>query len=237
MKKTFCIALAALSLCACTKEYYSSDEWSGSYNYGEYAGRDYMFCIADNLIVDNLKQMETAIFIDAISSETSSRFDTGGRSIWSDGAEWTVTNEDSGVLKGLKLKKAAADSTWILSRNDKYPFGYYNSTMSDDQLPNYYVTDYEMEVRMICDAEGKGMEDHYWWAVTLKKCERTEDKGYKSKTYSTGAPIEYLEGSFCSWNLCYGTLMMEVYRDAVLIDKARLQLIGSHSNSSYIRNL
>jgi len=236
MKKTLFFGLAALALASCTKDYYDA-EWSGSYNYGEYAGRDYMMCVADNLIVDNLKQMEAAIFIDSISSETSSRFDTGGKSIWAADAEWTVTNEDSGVLEGLKLKKAAADSTWILTRNGKYPFGYYNSTMSDDDLPNYYVTDYEMELRIICAAEGKGVEDHYFWAVTLKRCERTEEKGYTSKIYSTGSPIEYSEGNFCSWDLCYGTLMMEVRKDGRLIDKARLQLNGTRGASTYIRNL
>lgn len=236
MKKTIFCIFAALALVSCTREY-DKAEWSGSYNYGEYAGREYMMCVADNLIVDNLKQMEAAIFIDSISSETSSRFDTGRKSIWASDAEWTVTNEDSGVLEGLKLKKAAADSTWTLSRKGKYPFGYYNSTMSDESLPNFYDTDYEMDVRMICAAEGKGMEDHYFWAVTLKKCERTEDKGYSSKIYSTGAPIEYTEGGFCAWDLCYGTLMMEVYKGGTLIDKARLQLIGTQGASAYIRNL
>lgn len=226
MKKIAFIILGVLLLASCKKEFLSSDEWSGTYDYAEMAGCEYMLCVADNLIVDNLKQMETALFIEGQGSTSSTRFVFNG-SIWTVGNEWKVSDKSS-LLPGMSIKRTAADSTWTLTRKGKYSFSGCE-----------YDTDYEMDIRMHPDTSARAAGDHFWWDVTLKKCNRTEDKGYRSEiTTPSGSVLEYTYGTMGRWAYCYGVLGMRVYKDDELIDVARLQLNGGRYNdASYLHNL
>lgn len=226
MKKISLIVLAVLLLGSCSRDFLGSDnEWSGTYSGSEYAGYEYMMCVADNLIVDNLKQMEIALYVESQGSTSSTRFKFNG-SIWTVGNEWTVA-EKNRSLAGLKIKRAAADSTWTLSRNGKYSFN-----------GNEFDTDYEMDVRMHPDTSSRASNDHFWWDVTLKKCNRTEDMGYRSEiTTPTGTVLEYTYGSMGGWAYCYGVLGMRVFKDEELVDVCRLQLTGNRYNNPYLRNL
>lgn len=226
MKKIALIILGALLLGSCSRDFLGSDyDWSGTYSGSEYAGYDYMMCVADNLIVDNLKQMETALAVEKRNTGISTRFEMDG-SLWTVGSEWTVSQKSS-LLAGLKIKRAAADSTWTLTRNDKYSFN-----------GNEFVTDYEMDVRMHPDTTSRASDGHFWWDVTLKKCSRNEDLGYRSEiTTPSGSKLEYTYGSMNSWAYCFGILDMVVYKDDQPIDVARLQITGGRYNNTYLRNL
>ena len=237
MKKTAILTIAAILLCSCDL---MDSEWGGTYNYGEYAGYEYMICVADNLIVDNLKQMETALYVNSLSDAGSSRFECSG-DLWNAGSKWTVTKK-GGSLEGLHISRAAADSTWTLSRNGKYAFGYsydkYSYYNDDDDARYEYNTDYEMDVKMLPDTTASARSDHFWWKVTLKKCIRTEEKGYKAElTTKDDAPLVYTYGTFCNWNFCDGVLLMKVYKNGDVVDFARLELTGAKSGSQYIHNL
>jgi|GEM_PF-506551 hypothetical protein len=239
MKKTIFLFFALLGLSGCAK-YFSDSEWSGTYDYGENAGRSYMLTVANNVIVDNLKQMEIALFIDANSSGTSGRFSSTG-DVWTAGSVWTVIEEDT-YLSGLKIVKEAEDSTWTLSRKGKYPFGYsyrynYYDYYSGTRPSNYFDTEYKMEVRMLPDHSDYKPADHYPWRVKLTTFSRTEDKGYSSSLYTGANHLDYKGGTLGGWDQCHGVLFMEVYKDKKIIDKARLQLEGSQGSGSYIRNL
>lgn len=239
MKKTAIMIFAALLLCSCN---FDDAEWGGTYSYGEYAGYEYMISVADNLIVDNLKQMEAALYVNSMTGSTSSRFERSGE-LWSAGAKWTVTKK-GGDLEGLHINKADADSTWTLARNGKYTFGsdydrygyYYDD---DDEVEKHsFDTDYEMDVKMLPDTTAYAKSDHFWWKVTLKKCIRTEEKGYRAEfTTKADAPLVYTYGTFGNWNSCEGVLLMQVYKYSDVVDVARLELTGAKSGSQYIHNL
>lgn len=226
MKKLAYILLGALLLASCDMSFLD-DEWSGTYIYGESAGMEYMFCVADNLVVDNLGQMETALFVDSIHSTTSTRFETSG-SIWDADCKWTVSKKGS-VLPGLVITRAAADSTWNLKRTGKYAF----------PGGSEFDTEYDMDVRMLKDTTSRPVEGHYWWQVTIKKCIRTEDNGYRAELITpTGSVLEYTYGrSMGTWGYCHGILSMMVYKNGELLDVARLQLNGTRYESKYLRDL
>lgn len=224
MKKIAFVILSILALASCDRDFFA-DEWSGTRDRSEWAGYDYMMCVANNLIVDNLKQLETALFIESQGSSSSTRFVFDG-SLWTVGNEWEVSKKSS-VLSGLKLKRVAADSTWTLYRKGLYSFN-----------GNEFDTDFEMDVRMHPDTSARATGDHFWWDVTLKKCTRTEDKGYRSEiTTPTGTVLEYTHGNMGSWSFCYGVLGMRVFKDDELVDVTRLQLSGGRYDNSYLRNL
>ena len=230
MKKTFYILLGILLMAvSCKKDDFFGNEWSGTYDSSEYAGYEYMLRIADNLIVDNLKQIETAIFVQNTSTgNTSTRFNRSG-SIWDSDCKWVVTHR-GGALEGLEITRAAADSTWTLKREGKYDLGYGDESNFD--------TKYEMDVRMMRDTSSRASTDHFWWLVTLKECTRTENDDYVAKFATLpGKSLEYVYGSFCSWNYCYGVLTMQVFKGTEVLDVARLQLNGVRDVSGYIRNL
>ncbi len=232
MKKMFYILMAAVLMVSCDKSFY--DEWSGTYSYGDMAGYDYMYAVAGSLIVDNIKEMETAIYVEANSpGSRSARFNRVG-SIWDAGSRWTVTAK-SAVLSGLLIEKAAADSTWTLTRNGKYPFmaGY---NRDEDGLN--YGTSYKMKVKMLKDTSSFASPDHYWWEVSLKECSRSEDGGYRAEfTTPDAAPLVYSYGSFCSWSRCKGILGMQVFKDEEVIDVARMQFGGGSHDIIYVRGL
>ena len=60
--KRYLIPILALSavLCSCSK----SDDFYGSGEEVSYATAEYMMCIADDLVVDNLKEMERILALD-----------------------------------------------------------------------------------------------------------------------------------------------------------------------------
>ena len=230
MKKIIFFLIAAAALSSCERIFDSHRErgdWSGTYNYGDNAGREYMVGVVNNLMVESLKQMELALVIDADDNGTGTRFSADG-DLWTAGSVWTLSGRET-YLGGMKITKTAADSTWTLAREGKFPLsgGYYGG--------DFFDTSFEMEVRMKTDS--LATKTHHPWEVLLKKCVRTEDEGYKSSIYTKTDPVKFTGGNLGYWNECRGILYMEVFKDGKLIDKARLELEGSQESGSYFRDL
>ena len=116
------IAATIIAASSCSK---AEKEFAGSDGEVTYSMGPYMMCIANNLIVDNLKILEYKIKGKAnIQSKTS-----------------VMTPDDPSYrIPGVKVEKAAEDSTWIVSnKNLEYWF------LGDDSYP----TDYTITARML----------------------------------------------------------------------------------------
>lgn len=116
------IAATIIAASSCSK---AEREFAGSDGEVTYSMGHYMMCIANNLIVDNLKILEYKIKGKAnIQSKTS-----------------VMTPDDPSYrIPGVKVEKAAEDSTWTVSnKNLEYWF------LGDSSYP----TDYTITARML----------------------------------------------------------------------------------------
>lgn len=198
------IAATIIAASSCSK---AEKEFSGSDGEVTYSMGPYMMCIANNLIVDNLKILEYKIKGKAnIQSKTS-----------------VMTPDDPSYrMPGVKVEKAAEDSTWIVSNKDlEYWF------LGDDSYP----TDYTITARML-----PGDYSHFHsWKVTIVG-ERREQKGYSCKFTTPEAPLFYTIGdSGYSWSSCKGNLNMIVYKDGKAIDSIVMTLRGGLDDYRLIR--
>ena len=199
------IAAAILAASSCSK---AERDFSGSDGEVTYSIGPYMMCIADNLIVDNLKILEykTLGTKPNIQSKTSVE----------------IPLDPSYRMPGVKIEKAAEDSTWVISNKDlDYWF------LGDDSYP----TDYTITARML-----PGDYAHFHsWKVTVYG-ERREQKGYSCKFTTPETPLTYTIGaSEYSWGSCKGQLNMIVYRDGKAIDSIAMILRGSRDDYSLVR--
>lgn len=132
-------AAAILTVSSCSK---AEREFAGSDGEVTYSMGHYMMCIANNLIVDNLKILEYKIKGKAnIQSKTS-----------------VMTPDDPSYrIPGVKVEKAAEDSTWTVSnKNLEYWF------LGDSSYP----TDYTITARML---PGDYNHFHSWKAPSKVK--------------------------------------------------------------------
>ncbi len=205
MKKIFplIIAFAAiLSMSSCGK----SDDFSGSDGDVSDAIGPYMMCIADNLIVDNLKILEYSINNKTdINSKTSVM----------------EPSNPSYRVPGVKIEKAAEDSTWIISNKDlDYWF-----------LDTSYPTDYTITARML---PGDTYAFH-GWNVTITG-ERREKDGYSCGFSTENGPLRYtVSDTGYSWSSCQGSLNLIVYKDGKVIDTILMLLKGKRNDYSLVR--
>jgi hypothetical protein len=198
------IAATIIAASSCSK---AEKEFSGSDGEVTYSMGPYMMCIANNLIVDNLKILEYKIKGKAnIQSKTSVM----------------RPDDPSYRIPGVKVEKAAEDSTWIVSnKNLEYWF------LGDDSYP----TDYTITARML-----PGDYNHFHsWKVTIEG-ERRERKGYSCKFTTPEEPLTYTIGDTgYSWGSCKGQLNMLVYKDGKAIDSIVMILRGGLDDYSLVR--
>ena len=199
------IAAAILAASSCIK---AERDFSGSYGEVTYSIGPYMMCIADNLIVDNLKILEykTLGTKPDIQSKTSE----------------VEPLDPSYRMPGVKIEKAAEDSTWVISNKGlEYWF------LGDDSYP----TDYTITARML-----PGDYNHFHsWKVTVNG-ERREQKGYSCKFSTPETPLTYTIGdSEYTWGSCQGKLNMLVYKDGKAIDSIVMALWGGRDDYSLVR--
>ncbi len=215
----FAFALAA-TVCACNKESYN-DEFTGSFSYNTTAGSHYLQTIATELLVDNMRALENALEFNSFGSVSNSRtssYHSNGKDLWTPGAEWTVNAVTS--IKGVKISKDAADSTWTLTRDADY-----------GMAGNTYPTAYSITLRM-----HKGENYHFDWEVSAQGT-RTESKGYSCKFWTDG-PINYQTAkSGYNWSEAFGTMWMEVNCGDEIVDRAFIRYNGSTSDYRYMRGL
>ena len=197
-------AAAILTVSSCSK---AEREFAGSDGEVSYSMGPYMMCIANNLIVDNLKILEYKINGKAnIQSKTSVM----------------RPHDPSYRIPGVKVEKAAEDSTWIVSnKNLEYWF------LGDSSYP----TDYTITARML-----PGDYNHFHsWKVTIEG-ERREQKGYSCKFSTPEEPLTYTIGDTgYSWGSCKGQLNMLVYKDGKAIDSIVMILRGGLDDYSLVR--
>ncbi|HBN01099.1 MAG TPA: hypothetical protein DD383_00445 [Rikenellaceae bacterium] len=209
MKKILSFAAVAaatiIAVSSCSK---AQTDFAGSDGNVTYSIGPYMMCIADNLIVDNLKILECRI--------------GGGKLDIQSKTSVEDPLDPSYRMPGVKVEKAAEDSTWIISnKNMDYWF------LGDDSYP----TDYTITARML-----PGDYNHFHsWKVSING-ERREQKGYSCKFTTPETPLIYTIGDTgYSWSSCQGQLNMIVYRDGKAIDSIAMILRGSRDDYSLAR--
>lgn len=221
MKK---IGLLMLVLLAGACSMYNYDDFTGTPDYRQEIGENYIKNIVELLIVDNLLAMEKALDYDELSTSisgkigTSANYQTGGVSIWNSDARWTVNAVDA--VKGVQIRKEGADSTWQLVRNADYGF-----RSGDDP------TEYTMTIRML---SGGGGEQHDWSVSLTGK--RRERKGYSCK-FDTQTPLFFGAGTYDRWQYCKGRLFMEVFRNGSKVDKCCIEYDGGIYDYKFINGL
>ncbi len=210
MKRILSIATAVsaviLAASSCSK---AEKDFSGSDGDVSYSMGPYMMCIADNLIVDNLKILEYKIKGKGktnIQSRTS-----------------VVTPDDPSYrMPGVTIENASEDSTWFIrNKNLNYWF------LGDDSYP----TDYTITARML---PGECIHFHNW-EVSIEG-ERRERKGYSCRFTTPEGPLTYTVGdSEYSWGSCKGQLNMLVYKDGKAIDSIAMMLRGGREDYTLVR--
>lgn len=197
----FTAAILAASSCSKAEKEFSGSDGDVTYSIGPY-----MMCIADNLIVDNLKMLEYQINDNVkVQSKTS-----------------VMTLDDPSYrVPGAKVEKAAEDSTWTVS-NQNLDYWFLNTS---------YPTDYTITARML-----PGNYNHFHsWKVSIEGARREKD-GYSCRFSTNKDPLIYSVGSSeYSWGSCTGHLNMIVYKDGDAIDSIIMVLRGEHGDYSLVR--
>ena len=186
-------AVAAATLSSCCK----SDDFSGSDGDVSYQMGPYMMCIADDLVIDNLKVLEYQVETKSTSLDPSFR------------------------LPGVKVEKAAEDSTWIIS----------NKNFDFEMLGVYYPTDYIIKARMLPGTN----KTYHDWKVSIEGS-RQEKDGYGCEFGTDKDGLTYLVGDAeYSWGRCIGNLNMIVRKDGKSIDAIVMVLRGDKYDYSLRR--
>lgn len=214
--------IAVISLGACSKGAPSDGSVGGRSDYYNQSGREYMMGCADNLVTDALDQLEMALEVNARGSSVSSHFNMGG-DITANGTVWTVTEYEN-RLAGMKIKKNS-DLSWTLTFDGNY-------SIQDEDYPTRFT--------LLAQQEAHNMDFHYNWKVTLTG-ERVEREGYSCQV-NTPVPLQYQVGvgsqqTAKGWNMMYGTLTMNVYKNGNLVDLCELVFNGVPYNAKYTRGL
>ncbi len=222
MKRILFAAAILASLCACSRNSYDTDsEFTGTFSYNTTAGSNYLQEIATGLLVDNMRALENALEFNSFGSVSNSRtsaYHSNGKDLWQAGAEWTVSAVTS--IKGVKITKVEADSTWTMTRSGNYAIG-----------SNSYPTEYSITLRM-----HKGEGFHYNWGLTASGT-RTERDGYGCRFWTDGT-VDYLIGqSVYNWADAVGTIWMQVNCGEEVVDKSFIRYNGSTSDFRYMRGL
>ena len=226
MKRIFAI-LCLVALAACAREeaggiYSGSDERSKP-------GENYMTILSTDLIPDFLIVLESALTYDGYgyyTSNNSTDYITGGKSIRTVGNAWTVSSKKK--VKGMEIKCTAAD-TWELKWHG--PYSFYTSYYREDDDEYAYETACNITATLLKETNS----GHYDWKVVFSG-DRTEREGYAchidtapDMTFSNTNTLSYV------WDTCTGSATMLVTKNGEKVDFARMDYLGT--STRYFRGL
>ena len=219
----FAVLVTCVLLAGCDRDYYDPSYYKVENTYHHSTpGENYMSSLVRALVVDNLSAMESAQSFDHYdlwkSSFKTDSYVHGDKSLWDAGAEWTVNYVEA--VKGVKIKKEAADSTWSMTRSKLYKVNSFD-----------YPTDYTLILHMLPG----GVYNHHNWEVTITNIERTERDGYSCHSWSDG-PVSVLVADSDYWGSFSGQIYLTVKKGSEVIDNAFLAFVGN-SDTFYFRDL
>ena len=228
MKKYLLIAFACIAAFSCSKDYIN-DVWNGSDSKGNRPGEAYIRQITEYLLVDNLKELEQAIYLDSLNQASDKHYAKTGASIRTIGSKWVLKDNDRG-LEGLELSMTA-DSTWQLKRNADYTF-------KDSRNESFsYPTSYTITARQQHDSLGRS-RGHCAWRLSITG---TRNEGYKGHGYQAAFQTQpdflYKGGKLGWWAHCKGVLQMDVTKNGNYVDRCTIEYNGGQHDYIYLRGL
>lgn len=220
MKKIIILLMTGtLALGACARM--DLNEYNGSFNHWDRpykAGEEYMVSIAKQLLPDCLIALEDALIYDNYGyyNQSTSEYKTGGKSLRTEGAEWTVKSH--APVKNIKITNLS-ENHWKLEFQG-----------------DYTLLDYEYPTTITAEAtlSGDTLASHNDWVVSFEGT-RTERDGYACYFNSNPTLTFYKETNNYGWNRCTGSAFMDVTKYGKKVDRCRTEYLGN--DTRYFRGI
>ena len=217
------ILAGVLALASCARM--DLDEYNGSYDHRERpykAGEEYMVSLAKQLLPDCLIALEDALIYDNYGyyTQSTSEYKTGGKSLRTEGAEWTV--KSYAPMKGIKIS-CLGENRWKLEFQGNYTLlGYeYPTTITAQATLNNGAG----------SGEGSGAgawANHNDWEVRFEGT-RTERDGYVC-IFTSNPTLKFFKGyNNYGWNSCTGSAFMDVTKYGKKVDRCRNEYLGNEN--------
>ena len=217
------ILAGVLALASCARM--DLDEYNGSYDHRERpykAGEEYMVSLAKQLLPDCLIALEDALIYDNYGyyTQSTSEYKTGGKSLRTEGAEWTV--KSYAPMKGIKIS-CLGENHWKLEFQGNYTLlGYeYPTTITAQATLNNGA------------GSGAGSGTGAWanhndWEVRFEGT-RTERDGYVC-IFTSNPTLKFFKGyNNYGWNSCTGSAFMDVTKYGKKVDRCRNEYLGNEN--------
>ena len=221
------ILAGVLALASCARM--DLDEYNGSYDHRERpykAGEEYMVSLAKQLLPDCLIALEDALIYDNYGyyTQSTSEYKTGGKSLRTEGAEWTV--KSYAPMKGIKIS-CLGENRWKLEFQGNYTLlGYeYPTTITAQATLNNGAGSSE--------GSGEGAGEGAWanhndWEVRFEGT-RTERDGYVC-VFTSNPTLKFFKGyNNYGWNSCTGSAFMDVTKYGKKVDRCRNEYLGNEN--------
>lgn len=217
------ILAGVLALASCARM--DLDEYNGSYDHRERpykAGEEYMVSLAKQLLPDCLIALEDALIYDNYGyyTQSTSEYKTGGKSLRTEGAEWTV--KSYAPMKGIKIS-CLGENRWKLEFQGNYTL-----------LGYEYPTTITAQATLNNDAgSGEGSGEGAWanhndWEVSFEGT-RTERDGYVC-VFTSNPTLKFFKGyNNYGWNSCTGSAFMDVTKYGKKVDRCRNEYLGNEN--------
>ena len=231
------ILAGVLALASCARM--DLDEYNGSYDHRERpykAGEEYMVSLAKQLLPDCLIALEDALIYDNYGyyTQSTSEYKTGGKSLRTEGAEWTV--KSYAPMKGIKIS-CLGENRWKLEFQGNYTLlGYeYPTTITAQATLNNDAGSGEGSGEGSGAGSGAGAwANHNDWEVRFEGT-RTERDGYVC-IFTSNPTLKFFKGyNNYGWNSCTGSAFMDVTKYGKKVDRCRNEYLGNENR--YFRGI
>lgn len=235
------ILAGVLALASCARM--DLDEYNGSYDHRERpykAGEEYMVSLAKQLLPDCLIALEDALIYDNYGyyTQSTSEYKTGGKSLRTEGAEWTV--KSYAPMKGIKIS-CLGENHWKLEFQGNYTLlGYeYPTTITAQATLNNGADSGEGTGEGSGEGSGEDSGAGAWanhndWEVSFEGT-RTERDGYVC-VFTSNPTLKFFKGyNNYGWNTCTGSAFMDVTKYGKKVDRCRNEYLGNENR--YFRGI